>query len=176
MWPTSRPRALRSSARGSLSTRVPEPRTRSRSKSRKRSQAWRAVSSSGVGILGDHLRVTRLRVRARGLRRAWASAFLVCGIVVVVCMSEPKRRVPPVVVREARTALLSETDRQQAVTALAVMIQQWWSEGHGRIADADDGSDRHGGDTAGSEPFRARPRTRRVTVRSVTETPMPGRV
>jgi hypothetical protein len=60
-------------------------------------------------------------------------------------MSDAKRRVPPVVVREAWTAPLSEADRQQAVAAVAVMIQQWWSDGHGRIADADDGSVRHGG-------------------------------
>jgi len=63
-------------------------------------------------------------------------------------MSGAKRRTPPVVVRAPRTASLSEEDRQQAVTALTVMIEQWWSV-RGRSADADGGSDRHCGAAAG---------------------------
>jgi len=57
-------------------------------------------------------------------------------------MSGAKRRTPVVVVvREPRTAPLSAEDRQQAVTALAVSIHQWWSDGRGRSADAVRGSD-----------------------------------
>ena len=37
-----------------------------------------------------------------------------------------KRRTTPVVVRPPRTAPLSLEDHQQAVTALATMMHQWW--------------------------------------------------
>jgi len=40
-----------------------------------------------------------------------------------------------VVVREPKTAPLAAEDRQQAVSAIAVMIGQWWSGGQGRNAD-----------------------------------------
>jgi hypothetical protein len=63
-------------------------------------------------------------------------------------MSGAKRRTPPVVVRAPTTALLSEEHRQEAVTALTVMIGQWWSGDRGRRASADGGSDQHGGATA----------------------------
>lgn len=56
-------------------------------------------------------------------------------------MSGAKRRTPVVVVRKPRAALLSAEDRQQAVTALAVMIDQWWSGGRGRSAETICGSD-----------------------------------
>jgi len=65
------------------------------------------------------------------------------GIVVVLNMSGAKRRTPPVVVRSPRTAPLSEEKRQQAVTALTVMIHEWWSAGQSNGADA--GPDRRGG-------------------------------
>jgi hypothetical protein len=47
-------------------------------------------------------------------------------------MSEAKRRTSIVVVRDPRTAPVSADDRQQAVTALAVMIHGWWSGDQGR--------------------------------------------
>jgi hypothetical protein len=62
-------------------------------------------------------------------------------------MSGAKRRTPPVVVRAPWTAPLSEEHRQKAVTALTVMIDQWWSGDRGRSASADGGSDQHGGAT-----------------------------
>lgn len=34
----------------------------------------------------------------------------------------------PIVVRPPRTAPLSDQDRQQAVTALAMMIAEWWAK------------------------------------------------
>ena len=52
------------------------------------------------------------------------------------------------VVQEPRTAPLSVEDRQQAVTALAVMIHEWWSDRQSRSAGADGGSDQPGGATA----------------------------
>lgn len=39
--------------------------------------------------------------------------------------NNPRR---PIVVRPPRTAPLSDEDRQQAVTALAAMIADWWAE------------------------------------------------
>jgi hypothetical protein len=63
-------------------------------------------------------------------------------------MSGAKRRTPPVRVRVPRIASFSEESRPQAVTALTVMIDRWWSA-RGRSADADGGSDRHGDATAG---------------------------
>jgi hypothetical protein len=69
-------------------------------------------------------------------------------------MARAKRRTPVVVVvvvvvvRAPRTAPLSEENRQQAVMALTVMIDQWWSGNRGRRAGADGGSDRQGGATA----------------------------
>ena|SRR6266536_3830096 len=53
---------------------------------------------------------------------------------VVTGMSAVKRRTPSVVVREPRTAPMSAEDRQQAVTALAAMIYEWWSDDQGRSA------------------------------------------
>jgi hypothetical protein len=67
----------------------------------------------------------------------------------VLVMSGAKRRTPVVVVGEPRTAPLSAEDRQQAVTALAVMIEQWWSVGRGRSAETVCGSDPSGGTADG---------------------------
>lgn len=44
---------------------------------------------------------------------------------------------------------MSAADRQQAITALAVMIHGWWSGDRGRSADAVRGSDQSGGAAAG---------------------------
>ena len=52
-----------------------------------------------------------------------------------------RRRTPVVVVREQRTAPLSAEDRQQAVTAMTIMIHQWWSDRRGRSTDTVRGSD-----------------------------------
>jgi hypothetical protein len=41
-------------------------------------------------------------------------------------MPAKKRRTTPVTVRPPRTAPLSAEDHQQAVTALAAMIHEWW--------------------------------------------------
>jgi hypothetical protein len=41
-------------------------------------------------------------------------------------MPTKKRRTTPVTVRPPRTAPLSDEDHQQAVTALAAMIAEWW--------------------------------------------------
>lgn len=57
---------------------------------------------------------------------------------------------PPVVVRAPRTASLSEEDRQQAATALMVMIERWWLA-RGSGGRVDDGSDRPGGAAAGCQ-------------------------
>ncbi|GIF00091.1 hypothetical protein Ari01nite_75550 [Paractinoplanes rishiriensis] len=65
--------------------------------------------------------------------------------VVVLVMSGVKRRTPVVVVREPRAAPLSAEGRLQAVTAVAVMIDQWWSGGRGRSAETVCGSDSSGG-------------------------------
>jgi hypothetical protein len=43
---------------------------------------------------------------------------------------------------------MSEEERQQAVTALVVMIQEWWSGDRGRSADAVRGSNPSGGAAA----------------------------
>lgn len=40
----------------------------------------------------------------------------------------PKGRTKPIVVRPPLTAPLSDTDRQQAVSALASMIAAWWAD------------------------------------------------
>ena len=61
--------------------------------------------------------------------------------VVVLLVSGAKRRTPVVVVRKPRTAPLSAEGRRRAVTALAVMIHQWWSGGQGRSAKTVRGSD-----------------------------------
>ena len=60
-------------------------------------------------------------------------AFLRGRAVVVLVMSGAKRRIPVVVVRKPRTASLSAEDRRQSVTALAVMIHQWWSGGRAAV-------------------------------------------
>lgn len=65
-------------------------------------------------------------------RRGWRPRSRAAGAVVVIGMPGAKRRTPPVVVREPRTAPLSEENRQQAITALTVMIHQWRSVGQGR--------------------------------------------
>jgi hypothetical protein len=39
-----------------------------------------------------------------------------------------KPRPGPIVVRPPRTAPLSDEQRQQAVTALAALITEWWNE------------------------------------------------
>lgn len=41
-------------------------------------------------------------------------------------MTGTKRRVTPVRLTELRAVAISREDYQQAVTALAAMIQQWW--------------------------------------------------
>jgi hypothetical protein len=41
-------------------------------------------------------------------------------------MTGTRRRVTPVRLAEPRTIAISAEDYQQAVTALAAMIQQWW--------------------------------------------------
>ncbi|MCM0675207.1 hypothetical protein NCC78_10970 [Micromonospora phytophila] len=46
---------------------------------------------------------------------------------------------------------MSAEDRQQAITALAVMIYEWWSGHQGRSADAVCGSDQSGGAAAGDQ-------------------------
>jgi hypothetical protein len=51
---------------------------------------------------------------------------------------------PPVVVQAPQTAPLSDEGREQAVTTLTFMINQWWSGGQGRSTGAHDGSGRHG--------------------------------
>jgi len=53
-------------------------------------------------------------------------------------MAEPEQPIPrqqaahhrrgPIVVRPARTAPLSPEDRQQAITALTVLITEWWTD------------------------------------------------
>jgi len=45
---------------------------------------------------------------------------------------------------------MSAEDRQQAVSALAVIIHEWWSVDGGRSADAVRGSDQSGGVAAGN--------------------------
>ena len=41
----------------------------------------------------------------------------------------------PIIVRPPRTAPLSDEDREQAVTALTVMITEWWEKQHSKPAD-----------------------------------------
>jgi hypothetical protein len=77
------------------------------------------------------------------------SAILHDRALVVLTMSEAKRRTPIVVVRDPRTAPMSADDRQQAITALAVMIHEWWSGDQGRSANAVRGSDQSGGAAGG---------------------------
>jgi hypothetical protein len=72
-----------------------------------------------------------------------------CGRWLVLNMSGAKRRTPVVVVLGPQTAPLSAEDRQQAVTALTVLIQEWWSGGRGHSADAVRGSDQSGDAAAG---------------------------
>jgi hypothetical protein len=50
------------------------------------------------------------------------------GVVVVLEVSEAKRRTPQVVVRVPRTAPLSAENWRHAVAALTVMIDQWWTK------------------------------------------------
>jgi hypothetical protein len=46
---------------------------------------------------------------------------------------------------------MSVEDRQQAVTALATVIDEWWLGDRGRSADAVRGSDQPGGAAAGDQ-------------------------
>jgi len=84
-------------------------------------------------------------MRSLGGESAWPTlaervSFLRGHAVVVLNISGAKRLTPVVEVREPTTAPLSAEDRQQAVTAMAVMIHQWWSGGRGRTADTVRGS------------------------------------
>ena len=53
--------------------------------------------------------------------------------------------------REPRTASMSVEDRQQAVTALVLMVHEWWSGDRGRSGGAVRGSDQSGGAAAGDQ-------------------------
>jgi hypothetical protein len=75
--------------------------------------------------------------------------LLLGGFLVGARMPGTKRRTPPVVVREPRTAPLSEENRRQAIAALSVMIHGWWSGDRGRSVVAD-GLDQDGDATAGA--------------------------
>jgi hypothetical protein len=59
-------------------------------------------------------------------------------------MPDAKRRTPFVVMRGLGTAPMVAEDREQAVTALAALIHEWWSSDRCRSADAVCGSDQSG--------------------------------
>jgi len=83
-----------------------------------------------------------------GLAVGW-DRCLVARVVVGVAVRGVERRKARVVVWARWTAPRPAEDRLQAVTALTVMIGQWWSDSRSRSAGNDGESDQHGGARTG---------------------------